>query len=137
MQPYLSIRCCCRSVCPGGGIGRRSRLKICRSQGCAGSIPVPGTEVDFGNSFQNCHFYFWLQSSLTIPIVCLLSKLLKFFRTAIRALSPCWYIILGIVSWRYLNAFNTYNYAITTPLTRFHLPVLIGKNLCCQITGEL
>jgi hypothetical protein len=29
--------------CPGGGIGRRSRLKICRSQGCAGSIPVPGT----------------------------------------------------------------------------------------------
>jgi hypothetical protein len=28
---------------PGGGIGRRSRLKICRSQGCAGSIPVPGT----------------------------------------------------------------------------------------------
>ena len=32
-----------RYSCPGGGIGRRSRLKICRSQGCAGSIPVPGT----------------------------------------------------------------------------------------------
>ena len=30
--------------CPGGGIGRRSRLKICRSQECAGSIPVPGTD---------------------------------------------------------------------------------------------
>ncbi len=29
---------------PDGGIGRRSRLKICRSQGCAGSIPVLGTE---------------------------------------------------------------------------------------------
>ena len=29
---------------PDGGIGRRSRLKICRSQGCAGSIPVPGTK---------------------------------------------------------------------------------------------
>jgi hypothetical protein len=28
---------------PGGEIGRRSRLKICRSQECAGSIPVPGT----------------------------------------------------------------------------------------------
>jgi hypothetical protein len=28
---------------PGGGIGRRSRLKICRPQGCAGSIPVLGT----------------------------------------------------------------------------------------------
>ena len=28
---------------PGGGIGRRSRLKICRSQECAGSIPVSGT----------------------------------------------------------------------------------------------
>jgi hypothetical protein len=31
---------------PGGGIGRRSRLKICRSQGCAGSIPVPGTSLN-------------------------------------------------------------------------------------------
>lgn len=30
---------------PDGGIGRRSRLKICRSQGCAGSIPVPGTKA--------------------------------------------------------------------------------------------
>lgn len=29
---------------PGGGIGRRSRLKICRSQECAGSIPVLGTD---------------------------------------------------------------------------------------------
>ena len=29
---------------PDGGIGRRVRLKIWYSQGCAGSIPVPGTE---------------------------------------------------------------------------------------------
>src|SRR5580692_4317426 len=28
---------------PDGGIGRRARLKIWYSQGCAGSIPVPGT----------------------------------------------------------------------------------------------
>jgi hypothetical protein len=33
-------------LCPDGGIGRRSRLKICRSQGCAGSIPVPGTYLE-------------------------------------------------------------------------------------------
>jgi hypothetical protein len=31
--------------CPDGGIGRRARLKIWYSQGCAGSIPVPGTEM--------------------------------------------------------------------------------------------
>jgi hypothetical protein len=29
---------------PDGGIGRRARLKIWYSQGCAGSIPVPGTK---------------------------------------------------------------------------------------------
>jgi hypothetical protein len=29
---------------PGGGIGRRSRLKICRPQGCIGSTPIPGTK---------------------------------------------------------------------------------------------
>ncbi len=29
--------------CPGGEIGRRIRLKICRPQGRTGSIPVPGT----------------------------------------------------------------------------------------------
>lgn len=28
---------------PCGGIGRRSRLKICHSQGCEGSIPFVGT----------------------------------------------------------------------------------------------
>ena len=28
---------------PDGGIGRRKGLKIPRSQGCAGSIPAPGT----------------------------------------------------------------------------------------------
>ena len=28
---------------PGGGIGRRSRLKICRPQGRVGSTPTPGT----------------------------------------------------------------------------------------------
>ena len=28
---------------PDGGIGRRARLKILYSQGCAGSIPVLGT----------------------------------------------------------------------------------------------
>lgn len=28
---------------PDGGTGRRVRLKIWYSQGCAGSIPVPGT----------------------------------------------------------------------------------------------
>ncbi len=33
--------------CPGGGIGRRSRLKICRLHGCAGSIPVLGTQPLF------------------------------------------------------------------------------------------
>ena len=31
--------------CPGGGIGRRSRLKICRPYGCTGSIPVLGTNL--------------------------------------------------------------------------------------------
>jgi hypothetical protein len=31
-------------VSPGGGIGRRSRLKICHSQGCEGSIPFLGTK---------------------------------------------------------------------------------------------
>ena len=36
-----------KETCPGGGIGRRSRLKICRSQGCAGSIPVLGTSLSF------------------------------------------------------------------------------------------
>ncbi len=30
-------------TCPCGGIGRRSRLKICHSQGCEGSIPFVGT----------------------------------------------------------------------------------------------
>ena len=30
---------------PDGGIGRRARLKICLSQGSAGSIPVPGTKA--------------------------------------------------------------------------------------------
>ena len=29
--------------CPGGGIGRRVGLKNQYSQGCTGSIPVPGT----------------------------------------------------------------------------------------------
>ena len=29
--------------CPDGGIGRRARLKIWCPQGCAGSIPVLGT----------------------------------------------------------------------------------------------
>ena len=33
------------ALSPGGGIGRRSRLKICRSQECIGSIPIPGTAV--------------------------------------------------------------------------------------------
>lgn len=28
---------------PGGGIGRHRRLKISRSQDCAGSSPAPGT----------------------------------------------------------------------------------------------
>jgi hypothetical protein len=36
---------------PDGGIGRRARLKIWYSQGCAGSIPVPGTEPRFGVVF--------------------------------------------------------------------------------------
>ena len=41
---FTSLKNCnIATHCPGGGIGRRSRLKICRSQGCAGSIPVPGT----------------------------------------------------------------------------------------------
>src|SRR5213595_3542214 len=37
--------------CPGGGIGRRSRLKICRLHGCAGSIPVLGTLTTFRSGF--------------------------------------------------------------------------------------
>lgn len=32
------------NISPCGGIGRRSRLKICHSQGCEGSIPFVGTE---------------------------------------------------------------------------------------------
>ena len=32
-------------ICPGGEIGIRSRLKICRSQRRAGSSPAPGTST--------------------------------------------------------------------------------------------
>lgn len=32
-------------VCPGGEIGRRTAFRWQRSQGCAGSNPVPGTYV--------------------------------------------------------------------------------------------
>jgi hypothetical protein len=44
--PYSAARC------PGGGIGRRARLRIWCSQGRAGSTPVPGTTqlVPSGNS---------------------------------------------------------------------------------------
>ena len=38
LQPFLN-----RLKSPDGGIGRRARLKIWYSQGCAGSIPVLGT----------------------------------------------------------------------------------------------
>ncbi len=31
------------AVCPGGEIGRRTAFRWQRSQGCAGSNPVPGT----------------------------------------------------------------------------------------------
>ncbi len=31
--------------CPGGEIGIRNRLKICRSQGHVGSTPTPGTVI--------------------------------------------------------------------------------------------
>jgi hypothetical protein len=37
--------------CPCGGIGRRSRLKICRSQGREGSIPFVGTKPSFTDGF--------------------------------------------------------------------------------------
>jgi hypothetical protein len=51
--------------CPGGGIGRRSRLKICRSQGCAGSIPVPGTKAP-----QICEgFFFNNDASLFLSVM--------------------------------------------------------------------
>jgi len=32
-------------LCLGGGIGRHKRLKISRSQGRTGSIPVSGTSI--------------------------------------------------------------------------------------------
>ncbi len=32
--------------CPGGEIGRRTVFRSQRSQGCAGSNPVPGTNVE-------------------------------------------------------------------------------------------
>jgi hypothetical protein len=35
----------CIFLSPDGGIGRRARLKILYSQGCAGSIPVLGTKT--------------------------------------------------------------------------------------------
>ena len=35
-----------RKCGPCGGIGRRSRLKICHSQGCEGSIPFVGTRLN-------------------------------------------------------------------------------------------
>lgn len=31
--------------CPNGEIGRRSRLKICRCNSCAGSSPASGTNI--------------------------------------------------------------------------------------------
>ena len=37
---------------PSGEIGRRSRLKICRSQICAGSSPASGTNM-FTKSLNN------------------------------------------------------------------------------------
>ena len=40
----------CFLICPGGGIGRRSRLKICHLQGCEGSIPFPGTLASYKQS---------------------------------------------------------------------------------------
>ena len=55
----LSVKC--QEICPGGGIGRRSRLKICRSQDRAGSIPVLGTKVDKSKNNSVCPFLFWMK----------------------------------------------------------------------------
>ena len=41
---YMTIFDLMTIASPDGGIGRRARLKIWCSQGCAGSIPVLGTE---------------------------------------------------------------------------------------------
>lgn len=41
-------------LCPGGGIGRRARLRIWCSQGRAGSTPVPGTT--YLNDFDHLRF---------------------------------------------------------------------------------
>ncbi len=57
LQPNLHVR-------PDGGIGRRSRLKICRSQGCAGSIPVLGTILK-RQSTKRIAFLFYTQSNMT------------------------------------------------------------------------
>ena len=45
--------------CPDGGIGRRARLKIWCPQGCAGSIPVLGTEHDLRQFFLKLPFLFF------------------------------------------------------------------------------
>jgi hypothetical protein len=61
---------------PGGGIGRRSRLKICRSQECAGSIPVPGTLVLIGSN--------WSVSVSIVPYLQYLQEILLFIRFSTR-----------------------------------------------------
>ncbi len=44
MQRFCNIAALNKKLfSPCGGIGRRSRLKICHSQGCEGSIPFVGT----------------------------------------------------------------------------------------------
>ena len=47
--------------CPGGEIGRRTVFRSQRSQGCAGSNPVLGTEVDKSKIDSVCPFSFWLK----------------------------------------------------------------------------
>jgi hypothetical protein len=43
------------SLCPGGEIGRRKRLKISRPLGRAGSIPAPGTKPHWiANATADC-----------------------------------------------------------------------------------
>ena len=63
LQPPKEVRLCIQSLrrCPCGGIGRRSRLKICRSQGREGSIPFVGTKVDKSKNDSVCPFLFWLK----------------------------------------------------------------------------
>ena len=59
--------------CPGGEIGRRTVFRSQRSQGCAGSNPVPGTLSNFDVAF------FIAQYAVLTTISCVFVPLVSSF----------------------------------------------------------